>query len=312
MQNYCQLHSLKQTNVKKRVLDLLRVRKSDALLFLFIGLRWCGKQKQQKFFGNHIENHHIQALESNGGWLLYFSEHYSFMSKMFADKVIDFNRHLHFSGKLPEDFQVMNPYLDNPETMTVMQAFYHKYYNDRNPRRFIIGINPSRHGAGVTGVPFTDTKRLESVCGISMQSAYTHEVSSVFVYDMIDAFGGAASFYKEFYINSPFPLAIIRRTKDGKWLNANYYDDPALFEMVKDFMVSSLKKHISLGLDTSEVFVLGKKNADFIGKLNTREKLFGKLTVLEHPRYIQQYKLKDRQLYIDRYLLAFGKTSHIK
>ena len=50
------------------------------------------------------------------------------MSKTFADKVIDFNRSLHYSGKLPEGFHVMNPYLDNPETIGVMQQFYLKYY----------------------------------------------------------------------------------------------------------------------------------------------------------------------------------------
>lgn len=227
------------------------------------------------------------------------------MSQVFADKVIEFNLQLHYSGKLPTGFQVMNPYLDNPETLQVMREFYQKYYNDSNQRRFIVGINPSRNGAGVTGVPFTDTKRLEQVCGIRMQSAHTHEVSSVFIYDMIAAFGGPVDFYKEFYINSPFPLAIVRETPDGKWLNANYYDDPGLFELVKPFMIDSLKKHISLGLDTSEVFILGKKNADFIRKLNAREKLFDKLTVLDHPRYIQQYKLKDRQQYIDHYLQAF-------
>lgn len=225
------------------------------------------------------------------------------MKKTFADQVIDFNRHLHYDGKLPDDFQVMNPYMDNPETMVVMQQFYYKYYDDFAQRKFIIGINPSRHGAGVTGVPFTDTKRLESVCGIKMQSAHTHEISSVFMYDMIEAYGGATSFYQNFYINSPFPLAIIRKAKDGKWLNANYYDDPKLFDIVKDFMISSLKKHISLGLDTSEVFILGKKNADFIQKINRKEKLFQKLTILEHPRFIQQYKSREKQLYIDKYLL---------
>ncbi|MEO8795791.1 MAG: SMUG2 DNA glycosylase family protein [Daejeonella sp.] len=228
------------------------------------------------------------------------------MSKIFGDKVIDFNRQLHYSDKLPENFQVLNPYMTNPETMDVMQQFYRKYYPDSNQRKFIIGINPSRHGAGVTGVPFTDTKRLESVCGIKMQSAYTHEISSVFMYDVISEFGGSDNFYSQFYINSPFPLAIIRQTKEGKWLNANYYDHPDLFETVKDFMILSLKQHISLGLDTSEVFVLGKKNANFIQKLNREEKLFDKLTVLEHPRYIQQYKSKEKQFYIDKYLLALS------
>lgn len=228
------------------------------------------------------------------------------MSKNFADKVIDFNRKIHYSGQLPEGFMVLNPYMDNPETMTVMEQFYHKFYEDSNQRKFILGINPSRHGAGVTGVPFTDTKRLEHVCGIKMQSAHTHEISSVFLYDMIAEFGGADTFYKQFYINSPFPLAIIRKTKEGKWLNANYYDDKNLFEMVKDFMIDCLEKHISLGLDTSKVYILGKKNADFIQKINKEAKLFEQIKVLEHPRYIQQYKSKEKQLFIDKYILTLN------
>ena len=225
------------------------------------------------------------------------------MDKTFADKVIEFNRNLQYSGKLPNDFQVIDPYMDNPETMVVMEKFYHKYYNDSKQRKFLIGINPSRHGAGVTGIPFTDTKRLENVCGIKMGSAHTHEVSSVFIYDMIAAYGGADEFYRDIYINSPFPLAIVRRSK-GNWINANYYDDKALFNEVKDFMIDTLKKHISLNLDISEVFILGKKNADFISKLNQEASLFKKMTVLEHPRYIQQYKSKEKDLYIDKYILA--------
>jgi hypothetical protein len=228
------------------------------------------------------------------------------MNKIFAEQVVDFNRNLKYDGNLPDDFQVLNPYLNNPETMEVMQKFYQKYYNDSNKRKFIVGINPSRHGAGVTGVPFTDTKRLESVCGIKMESAYTHEVSSVFMYDMIAEYGGAEEFYKDIYINSPFPLAIVRKSK-GSWINANYYDDKELFNDVKDFMIDSLKKHISLHLDTTEVFILGKKNADFISKINQEAKLFDKMTVLEHPRYIQQYKLKEKELYINKYILELKK-----
>lgn len=228
------------------------------------------------------------------------------MSKSFAEKVIEFNDDLFFLDPLPEGFQVLNPFVENQETKVVMRKFYEKFYNDTKERKFIIGINPSRHGAGVTGVPFTDTKRLESVCGIKMETTYTHEVSSVFVYDMIQEYGGPEAFYNEFYINSPFPLAIVRQAKGGKWLNANYYDDKKLFESVKEYMIEALKKHIDLGLDTSEVYILGKKNADFIKKLNDEAKLFGKLIALEHPRFIQQYKYKERQLYIDKYILTLN------
>ncbi len=229
-----------------------------------------------------------------------------------AERVIDFNTHLAYRGELPEGFRVMNPYLDNPETMEVMGRFYHKYYGDEDRRKFIIGINPSRNGAGVTGVPFTDTKRLESVCGIPMRSAHTYEISSVFIYEMIEKYGGAEAFYGEYYINSPFPLAIIRETRPGTWVNANYYDDPKLFEMVKSFMIDSLKKHIAIGLDVSEVYVLGKKNADFIARLNREESLFGRITVLEHPRYIQQYKSKEKELYIEKYLSVLKRDGRQK
>lgn len=127
------------------------------------------------------------------------------------------------------------------------------------------------------------------------------------MYEMIDQFGGARSFYEQFYINSPFPLAIVRQAKGGKWLNANYYDDPLLFEAVKVYMIEALKEHISLGVDTSEVYVLGVKNAQFIRKLNKEAKLFGSLKVLEHPRYIQQYKFKEKQIYIDKYILTLNR-----
>src|SRR5690606_17434613 len=107
-----------------------------------------------------------------------------------------------------------------------------------------------------------------------------------------------------------FPLAIIRKANNGNWVNANYYDDKTLFEMTKDFMIESLKQHISLGLDTSEVYILGKKNAKFIEKLNQEANLFDKMVVLDHPRYIQQYKFKERELYIDEYILALRQYSN--
>ena len=228
------------------------------------------------------------------------------MSNLLSKQVIKFNESLHYEGQLPNRFQVLNPFRDNPETMVVMRKFYESFYSDNNPRSFIIGINPSRHGAGVTGVPFTDTKRLNQVCGIEMKSAHTHEVSSVFLYDVIAAYGGAASFYSRFYVNSPFPLAIVRQNEpNGKWLNANYYDDDSLFQMVKDYMIWSLQTQVNFGLETKKAFVLGKKNFDFIKRLNQEAKLFKELVVLEHPRYIQQYRSKKRDEYIEKYLNAF-------
>ncbi|GAB3427630.1 SMUG2 DNA glycosylase family protein [Niabella aquatica] len=224
--------------------------------------------------------------------------------KTAADKIIAFNRQLHYTGPLPSGFGVMNPFRENPETMEVMTQFYYKFYSDNKKRKFLMGINPSRHGAGLTGVPFTDTKRLDTVCGIKMKSAYSHEPSSVFLYEVIQAYGGVQNFYNDIYINSPFPLAILRRTDNNNWLNANYYDDRALFDAVKPFMIKSLRQHIQIGMQTDKAYVLGKKNLLFLEKLNKEERLFGELVCLEHPRYIQQYKSKEKAAYIDKYLFT--------
>jgi hypothetical protein len=222
--------------------------------------------------------------------------------KTIAEKIIEFNKQLHYPGKLPRGFSVLNPFKENPETLIVMEQFYKKFYQDDHKRKFIIGINPGRYGAGITGVPFTDTKRLEAFCNIKMESAQSHEPSSVFVYDVIEQYGGANKFYNHFYINSAFPLAIIRKTPAGKWLNANYYDDELLFKSLKGFIVENLKKQIAIGAYADAVFVLGKKNTVFLEKINMEEKLFGKLITLEHPRFIQQYKSKQKAAYIEKYL----------
>ncbi len=136
--------------------------------------------------------------------------------KTFADKIIEFNLSLDFKGSLPEGIKIMNPFKDDGGIISVSSEFYKKYYNDYNSRHIILGINPGRFGGGVTGVPFTDTKRLAGICGIKYPGRGTHELSSVFIYDVIEAYGGAGKFYSKFYINSICPLGFIINDKKGK------------------------------------------------------------------------------------------------
>src|SRR5688500_1007729 len=84
----------------------------------------------------------------------------------FADKVIAFNKNLDLKGPLPEGIRIMNPFRENEQILPLSSAFYKKYYDDPRPRHIILGINPGRFGGGVTGVPFTDPKRLKKECGI--------------------------------------------------------------------------------------------------------------------------------------------------
>lgn len=228
----------------------------------------------------------------------------------FAEKAIQFNREITYTGKsLPPGIRIMNPFQEFAGTMDIVESFYHKYYNDYNSRHIILGINPSRLGAGLTGIPFTDPKRLKSTLQIGYTGRMAHEPSSVFVYEVIEAFGGPAAFYDKFYINSPCPLGFTSIDKHGKETNYNYYDSKDLVNAVYGFMVESLQKLIGLGLETDICFCFGTgKNEKFLSKLNAEYGFFRKIIPLEHPRFIMQYKSKSKQFYIDKYLEAFASA----
>jgi len=229
--------------------------------------------------------------------------------KTFADKVIDFNKHLHFQGDLPDGISVMNPFRENKQIIAVSSEFYKKFYDDNNSRHLILGINPGRFGAGVTGVPFTDSKRLINECGISYTGKETHEPSSVFVYEVIEAFGGVKKFYGQFYIHSVFPLGFTTTNNKGKEVNYNYYDSKELTNAVYDFIIEHIQKQIAMGVNTDICYCFGTgKNEHFLRELNEEKKFFKTIIALEHPRFIAQYKAKSKQFYIDKYLSAFRQT----
>lgn len=228
--------------------------------------------------------------------------------KTFADHVMDFNRRVAFKGHLPTGISMMNPFKEDKNVLLVANSFYQKYYHDHRQRHLILGINPGRFGGGVTGVPFTDTKRLVEKCGLFYPGKTTHEPSSVFVYEMIDAYGGPTAFYQDFYINSVCPLGFTATGNNGKEINYNYYDSKELTAAVYDFMIDSIRKQISFGIATDICFCFGTgKNEKFLQRLNEEHKFFDTIVALEHPRFIMQYKSKSKQFYIDKYMAAFGR-----
>jgi hypothetical protein len=227
---------------------------------------------------------------------------------MFADEVIQFLSILEYKGFLPEGISIMNPLRDDPKIIPVVSQFYHKFYDDNNQRYLILGINPGRFGAGVTGIPFTDSKRLSEICGLSIPGITTFETSSVFVYEMIDTFGGVKKFYDKFFISAVCPLGFTTISTKGKSVNYNYYDSKKLSEAVMDFIVTSLTRQLEFGINREACFCLGTgKNFKFLFKLNEELKFFDEIIPLEHPRYIMQYKSKQKSYYINRYLEEFRK-----
>lgn len=220
----------------------------------------------------------------------------------FADQILAFNRRVQIKENLPHNIRVLYPYRENPEVVNIATAFYKKYYDDHSQRRLILGINPGRLGAGATGVPFTDPKRLKTYCDIDC-SFSLHEPSSVFVHEVIQAYGGVEKFFGNYYISSVCPLGFVKIDERGRETNYNYYDSPVLAKTLTPFIVSTLREQIAFGLDTERVYCMGTgKNYKFLKKLNKAYRLFGEIVPLEHPRYVMQYKSKAKDAYVDKYL----------
>lgn len=216
---------------------------------------------------------------------------------MFADDVLEFYASLDLKAKLPRGVGYMNPYQD-PRAFETAAIFYRKYYNDEKPRKIILGINPGRFGGGITGIPFTDPINLEKYCEIPNGFQKKAELSSAFIYQMIDAYGGPATFYRDIYISALSPLGFI---KDEK--NLNYYDIPELTAAVEPFMIQCLRRQMKFTIDTNRAFCLGEgDNFRYLQKLNAAHRFFGDITPLPHPRFIMQYKRKRLNEYIEHYL----------
>lgn len=196
-------------------------------------------------------------------------------------------------------------WIDNvfePEVIDTMTTFYNKYYSDKKKRYLLLGINPGRFGAGVTGVPFTDPVNLEEKCQIKNNFNKRHELSSRFIYEVADAFGGPDDFYQQVYISSVSPLGFL---KEGK--NINYYDDKALQKLLWNWMKEQIEKQLQMGMQTDVVFSIGAgQNLKALKKMNYEEGWFNKVESLPHPRWVMQYRLKRKQEFIDEYLQKIG------
>ena len=190
---------------------------------------------------------------------------------------------------------IINPYSDQ-YIKNVLKTFCETFYSTHSKRILILGINPGRFGAGVTGIPFTDPIRLDEICGIENSFVRKQELSSRFIYEMIEAFGGPVKFYNSFLLSAVCPIGFLNGT-----INYNYYDSQQLVKISSELIRYSLKKHASWNTSSTTVISLGKKNAIFLEHFNSEARLFENIITLEHPRYIMQYKLKSKNIYIDNY-----------
>jgi len=214
----------------------------------------------------------------------------------FGKSVFDFSTYLLPPPMNGLDFTFINPFKDEC-VVNIQREFCSKFYKGKTKRIGIFGINPGRLGAGITGVPFTDPKNLKEFCRINSLSSEGSELSSEYIYSVIQSMGGVKSFYQKFYVGSVCPLGLLVGTH-----NANYYDSPALIKHLRPWIAKCMEAQINMGLRRDMVIVLGAgKNAKFFANLNDEFSFFKNVYILDHPRYIMQYKRKQLPHYREKY-----------
>jgi hypothetical protein len=215
-----------------------------------------------------------------------------------SESILKFYKNLEIPVDLPQEVEVLYPFADH-DIIALNNLFYNKYYNDNYNRTFLIGINPGRFGAGVTGIPFTDPIRLQEVLNLDNDLEKKSELSSKFIYDIIAHIGGPELFFKSFYFTSVSPIGFV---KNGK--NLNYYDQKDLQDRLESFIVKSMQEQINdIGTNRKIAFSLGQgKNFKYLEQLNQKHGFFDRIEPLPHPRWVMQYRLKRKMEFIDLYL----------
>lgn len=219
----------------------------------------------------------------------------------FGTRLYNFYTDLQLVAELPSGVQAMNPY-QNPQTRACVKAFCEKFYRDNTERLSCWGINPGRFGGGLTGLSFTDPVILRDVCGIANTLGTQRELSAEFIWSVIEEFGGADRFFAQCFLTALCPLGFVKEHDNGKSVNYNFYDDPALFRAVRPFMTETVHKQCEMGIrrDVAVCFGTGKLHAAFEA-LNNEHQLFGRIVALEHPRFIMQYRRKELAAYRRKY-----------
>jgi hypothetical protein len=222
---------------------------------------------------------------------------------MFSNDIFHFYQSLRPPQGLPAGVEILYPQQD-PGVMKLVKLFLDKYYKDSNPRTLLFGINPGRFGAGTTGINFTAPRQLANDCGIEHNLKLQSELSAEFIYEMISHYGGCQAFYSNFFISAVSPLGYV---KEGK--NMNYYDDKKLQAAVSPFIEQCISEQYKWNINrTSCICIGGEKNYKFFSALNDQKKWFGKILPLPHPRFILQYRRKQKEIFIQQYLEALNEV----
>lgn len=217
------------------------------------------------------------------------------MTSTFGSRVLEFNESLErFRWATPE-VALLSPIADD-KRRAAMADFCGKFYDDDESRVFWLGINPSRVRSTSTGIPYTDGFALATICGIPNDFNSTRELTADFFYRFVQHYGGPEAFYAKHYAGAAYPLSILRKEK-----YCNYYDKGLPDEVIAS-IPDQMRRQADIGHRGVLVVIGSGQNAMVLKRLNDELQIFSHVLVVEHPRYIMQYKSAALPEFLDKFV----------
>ncbi|RSK24152.1 uracil-DNA glycosylase family protein [Hymenobacter metallilatus] len=214
----------------------------------------------------------------------------------FADRLLRFLTEFPLPPPLPDGVTAFSPYQE-PEPRELLTQFARRYYTGEQPRVALLGINPGRLGNGRTGVAFTDPAAL-AAWGIPNNLPRRREPSSEFMQAVVVAMGGPVAFYQQFFLGSLYPLVLLQNGR-----NYNFYDSPAVTRALWPSIRDAVGRQVTeIGLARHAAVCLGRRNGQYLQRLNEELQLFDQLHILDHPRFLMQYKRRELAANVARYV----------
>jgi hypothetical protein len=93
--------------------------------------------------------------------------------------------------------------------------------------------------------------------------------------------------------------------------NYNYYDAPALTAALDPAIRLSLQQQVEeVGLRRDVAVCLGRRNGQYLTRWNQELRLFDDIHILDHPRYLMQYKRRELAANVARYVEVLTGLMH--
>lgn len=215
-------------------------------------------------------------------------------------EVLAFYESLNADAFARGNVSIHNPF-DDERRRAAITAFCERFYDDAAPRIHLLGINPNQPADTSSGVHYTDGYALDVHCGIPNGFSKGRELTSRFFYLVVEAFGGAAAFYRSVFAWSVMPVCV---TEVGEY--RNYYDE-RIYETVRPLVRGNMEwlRDRIPGDGRAVVLGTGENKASF-ERLDGFPFGYRNIVYLPHPRWILQYHSNELDKHVERYVEALS------